>query len=426
MKGNVMNQEQTHPRVLFVVKFLGGNGITTHIMTLAEGLMARGWDAAVISANAPDDEPNGPRWFASRGVGHFRASLPDTELSPRNAQKALRAFADLHHVMREFRPHVVHVHGLGVSPYAYAAARLHGAALVSTCHLTPRRSAARLAQKLAPLMRLASPFFGDRVVAISSEMEEVLRDLWQIPPERIRLILNGIDSTHFRAPSATERAHARQAFGLEPEEKVVCLIGRLYQTKGHDTLVRAVAQLKSEGVRAVALCAGKGPRRREIAELAASLGVTDQVRLLGFADARQVLWASDVFALPSQREGCPLVIAEAMLSGVVPVRTPAAGAFDQITDDVDGFIVPFADAAALAGRLRRLLQDDALRATMADAAIQTAQTRLTAERMIADTEAAYLEAAQERQVPMPPPRAAPPGDGLPHPADVQERSRFAL
>ena len=423
-----MDQEQARPRVLFVVKFLGGNGITAHIMTQAEGLMARGWDAAVVSANGPDDEPNGPRWFAAHGVRHFRASLPETELSLGNAWRALCGFGDLHRIMRRFRPHVVHVHGLGVAPYAYAAARLHGAALVSTCHLTPRRSAARLAQQLAPLMRLASPLFGDRVVAISSEMEEVLRDLWQIPPERVKMILNGIDATHFRAPSKEERLRAREAFGLAPEEKVVCLIGRLYQTKGHDTLVRAVARLQSEDVRAVALCAGKGPRKREIAELAASLDVADRVRLLGFVDARQALWASDVFALPSKREGCPLVIAEAMLSGVVPVRTPAAGAFDQIADGLDGFIVPFGDAEALAGRLRQLLEDDALRARMADAAIRTARDRFTAERMIADTKAAYLEAIRERRVPMPPSHITSPhaGDGLPRPADVQQRSRFTL
>lgn len=423
-----MDRKQARPRALFVVKFLGGNGITTHIMTLAEGLMAQDWDVAVVSANAPDDQPNGPRWFAERGVRPFYASLPSSDVSLSNARHALHAFADLHHVMRQFRPHVIHVHGLGVSPYAYVAARLHGAALVSTCHITPYRSSARRAKKFAPLMRVASSLFGDRVVAISSEMEEVLHDLWKIPDERTRLILNGIDRTHFRPPSAEERAAAREAFGLRPEDQVVCLTGRLYQTKGHDVLIEALARLRSEGLRVVALCAGRGPLKQQLAERAASRGVGEEVRLLGFADARQVLWASDVFALPSRREGCPLVIAEAMLSGVVPVRTPAAGAFDQITDGTDGFIIPFDDHEALAARLRRLFQDDALRASLAAAAIRTAQERFTAERMIADTKAAYLEAIRERQVPMPRgiATASHGGDALPQPADVQQRPRFTL
>ncbi|MGI9173932.1 MAG: glycosyltransferase family 4 protein [Rhodothermales bacterium] len=421
-----MNQAPARSRALFVVKFLGGNGITTHIMTLAEGLIAKGWEVAVVSANEPDDEPNGPRWFASRGISHFHASLPDTELSFQNAQSAFSAFADLHRVMRQFRPQVVHVHGLGVSPYAYVAARLHGAALVSTCHITPRRNAEKLAKRFAPVMRLASPLFGDRVIAISSEMQTVLRDLWRIPERRIRLILNGIDSTHFREPSAEERRTAREAFGLGEEDKAVCLIGRLYPTKGHDTLVKAVAQLRSEGLPVVALCAGRGPLKKKVAQLAASLGIADHVRLLGFVDARQVLWASDVFALPSHREGCPLVIAEAMVSGVVPVRTPAAGAFDQITDGVDGFITPFGDHEALAERLRELLQDDALYSKMSAAALQTAKDRFTARRMLADTEAAYFDAIREREVSLPSltPEAPYAGDALPNPKNVQQRSRL--
>ena len=421
-----MNQAPARSRALFVVKFLGGNGITTHIMTLAEGLIDRGWEVAVVSANEPDDEPNGPRWFASRGISHFHAALPDTELSLQNTRKAFSAFADLHRVMRQFRPQVVHVHGLGVSPYAYVAARLRGAALVSTCHITPRRNAAELAKRFAPVMRLGSSLFGDRVIAISSEMRKVLHDLWQIPDERIRLILNGIDSTHFREPSAEERRAAREAFGLSESDKAVCLIGRLYPTKGHDTLVKAVAQLRSEGLPAVALCAGRGPLKKKVAKQAAALGIADHVRLLGFVDARQVLWASDVFALPSHREGCPLVIAEAMLSGIVPVRTPAAGAFDQIADGVDGFITPFGDHEALAGRLRALFHDDTLYSRMAAAALQTAQDRFTAERMVADTEAAYLDAIRERNVSIPGLAAEVPyaGDALPNPKDVQQRSRF--
>lgn len=151
-----------------------------------------------------------------------------------------------------------------------------------------------------------------------------------MPSSRIRLIPHGVDDTYLRPPSQVERNKTRQSLGLTPDSPVVCLVGRLSWEKGHHTFVRAIVYLLEQGQPVIGLCAGKGPLKEKIEGLAADLGVTSYVHLLGHTDARQVYWASDVCVLPSQREGFSLVIPEAMLCGTVPVRTPAAGAEDQI------------------------------------------------------------------------------------------------
>ena len=81
-----------------------------------------------------------------------------------------------------------------------------------------------------------------------------------------------------------------------------------------------------------------GDKMREYAKGA---GIAGQVQFLGYTDSRHVLWASDVCVLPSRQEGFAVAIIEAMLCGVVPIRTPAAGAAEQIDDGTNGFIVPF-------------------------------------------------------------------------------------
>ena len=71
------------------------------------------------------------------------------------------------------------------------------------------------------------------------------------------------------------------------------------------------------------------------------------VKMQGYVeDMRFIYWASDVIVLPSRHKGFPLILRiEAMLCGIVPLRTPSAGTHDQITHSVDGYIFPFDDAA---------------------------------------------------------------------------------
>jgi glycosyltransferase involved in cell wall biosynthesis len=107
-----------------------------------------------------------------------------------------------------------------------------------------------------------------------------------------------------------------------------------------------------------------------------------------------VLWASDVCVLPSRQEGFAVVIIEAMLCGVVPIRTPAAGAAEQIDDGTSGFIVPFEDSAALAERLYTLLSDPDCRSRMSAATLEKGRTQFSEKVMVDRTIGVYNEVLQ--------------------------------
>ena len=371
-------------RVLFLTRVLDSGGVTTHLMTLARGLRARGCEVALASAGAVGAHAHGSAWFEAEGVRTFTVPFLAPSLRGANLAGGLRAFARFDRACAQFRPDLMHVHFRATSPYAEVEHLRRGIPFVSTLHLEGVPAGA---------LYRAGSFWGARAIAISTETREHLQQHFHVPPERLRLVPNGVDACHFHPPSAHERAAARARFGLAPHAPVLSMLGRFEPIKNHALLLRALARLRGAGVGFTALLAGEGRLREALQADARAAGLAEHVRFVGYCDAREVLWASDVTVLTSVAEGCGLSTVEGMLCGVVPVRTPTGGARDQVRDGVEGFIVPF-DDAVLAERLHRLLTEPALRARMGAAALRRARARFTDARMVEDTLRVYAEALE--------------------------------
>lgn len=388
----VSPKDRSGLRVLYLVGYLHGNdGITTHLMALTEGLLRQ--NSAVGLASCVDRQPayhiqnRGTDWFDRLGVPYYYVPFPDPQRPQRGRLDALRAVRDLYRAVQEFEPDVLHLHSFSLFPYAWIVRLLTGVPIVSTIHLdvNPNRTGVALLRAINAV-RTVLP---DRLVALCKEQEEQFRTILHAPDDRIVRIPHGIDETHFRPPQPTERAAARESLGIPQDTPTVSLIGRLDYVKGHDVLVRALARLQKRGISVTALFAGTGAGEANIRRQVEEAGLTNAVHFLGFADSREVLWASDVSVLPSRLEGFGLVTAESMLCGVVPIRTPAFGAHDQITDGQTGFIIPFDDDQALADRLALLLTDSSRRTQMGEAALHRARNEFTADAMIDRTLALY-------------------------------------
>lgn len=393
-------------RVLFVLGTLWGeNGITTHLLTLADGLIKHGWDVALASSladsvdGAKEEANHAVEKFRERNIQVFLIPFPKLSLSINSVLQATHALQHLSQAITHFQPTVIHVHSLSVCPYIHFIRLLHSIPFVSTCHVEPTQK--RLGVRLSMLAGgHFKSLFGDRVIAVSSELKEAYRHVMRVPDKNIRLIFHGIEHEYFRPPTYEERLNARESFGVASTDKVVCLIGRLSRTKGHRLLIEALSLLQAQHLSVVALCAGRGyANEKEIVQLQAKqAGVLESLHLLDFVDTRQVLWASDVIVLPSSQnsEAFALVIAEAMFCGVVPVRTPAAGAADQIDDGINGYIFPFQDSKVLASRLQEILENNELKNSLATAAIKTAKQKFTVDRMVEETIAVYSEIKTKR------------------------------
>jgi glycosyltransferase involved in cell wall biosynthesis len=181
-------------------------------------------------------------------------------------------------------------------------------------------------------------------------------------------------------------------------------VGRLYEEKGYDCLIRAVALLKARGLSVRCVIAGIGPEEQQLLKMIAKLGVAEEVRMLGHRqDVPDIVRALDVAVLPSRREGSPLALIEYMALGAPIVATAVGGVPELITDGEHGLLVPPRDPEALAGAIERLLDDRRLARRLGDQAqerqraehdLDAAVTRL--EQLYADLVTRSREIADPR------------------------------
>lgn len=239
---------------------------------------------------------------------------------------------------RAFRvPFVLHVHGSRFAVWYDAASR-------------PEQAAARAVLRRADLIVTLSPTWERRLREICDCQTAAIMNPVVIPP---------LADPAGRTPG-----------------RIVCF-GRLGERKGSRVLVQALARVVAGGVEATLLLAGDGDRA-PVEEEARRLGVAGRVEIRSWIERDEVarlLDTASVFALPSQNEGLPVALLEAMAHGLPCVVTPVGGIPDLVTDGRDGLMVPPDDPEALAAALRRLLDDPSLRQSIARAGREEVERR---------------------------------------------------
>ena len=147
-------------------------------------------------------------------------------------------------------------------------------------------------------------------------------------------------------------------------------IGRFDEVKGHEYLVEACAMLRERGVDFVCDIVGDGPRRGFVRERIEAAGLSECVRILGAQprpEVARLLREADLFVLPSvmakngEREGIPVALMEAMVTGLPVVSSVLSGIPELVESGTSGWLVPPRDAKALADALEKLAADPDLR-----------------------------------------------------------------
>jgi len=214
--------------------------------------------------------------------------------------------------------------------------------------------------------RVAAPVrfplkFADAVLAVSeAAAQQILKS--GFPAERVAVVRSSID-TKFFEPFDGARMQMRNHLGLKEDDFVVAGMGRLVKGKGYEVLLKGIAEL-APPERATLLLAGDGNERQKLEDLAAGLGIAQQVKFLGFqSDVRPILWAADIFVhVPTTfPEGTPNAILEAMAAGLPVIATPVGGIPEVVRDGETGLLVPPNDQKALVEAILKLRQDEGLR-----------------------------------------------------------------
>ena len=162
---------------------------------------------------------------------------------------------------------------------------------------------------------------------------------------------------------ARARPHAENCatkWARESDDFVILSMARLAPDKGLEYLIEAASILPRTGRRLQFVIAGDGPHRDHLERLAATLGVSDRVKFLGFReDVADLLAASDLIALPSLREGLSIALLEAM-AAARPIVATSIGSQREVAAHAEmALLVPPADALALSQAILHLVADPA-------------------------------------------------------------------
>ena len=198
-------------------------------------------------------------------------------------------------------------------------------------------------------------------------------------------------------PRRAERAASRTALGLPEDAFVVAVLGRVSGWKGQDVALRALADPLLRDRADVVLCVAGDPWRgeerhlRELHELAATFGLGNRLRHVGFRDdVSQVYGAADIVAVPSkQPDPFPNAALEAAAAGCCVVASAHGGLPEMIEDGVTGILVPPDEPAALAAALAGLADTPDRREALGAAAAVDVNKRFSAARMLDEVQAVY-------------------------------------
>jgi glycosyltransferase involved in cell wall biosynthesis len=185
-----------------------------------------------------------------------------------------------------------------------------------------------------------------------------------IDPDRITVIPPGTDFGRFSPDTSV------------PREPLVLHVGRLKRYKATDHLLQAARLLRDRGVKFTTVIVGDGDDKPRLERLAAKLGLGEHVRFTGFVpEAEKVSWyrRAAVLVENSVKEGWGLIVMEANACGTSVVVANSPGLRDSSKDGVNGLMYDYGDVPALAGKLEKLLSDDALRNRLGQQAIAWAK-----------------------------------------------------
>jgi glycosyltransferase involved in cell wall biosynthesis len=369
------------PAILQVLPALRSGGVERGTLEIAEAQIAAGFRAIVASAG-------GEMVPALEALGAKHITLPLTAKSPwamwRNAA-ALAALARAEGVA------LIHARSRAPAWSALIAARRLGLPFVTTYHGAYNEG--------FPGKRLYNSVMarGDRVIAISHFIADLIRARHGVAESRLRVIPRGVDPRRFDPAlvSPARLAALRAAWGVAEGQPIIMLPARVTRWKGQMLLVEAMAQLPGD---ALALLVGDAAERpafqAELQARIAGLGLQDRVRLVGHAtDMPAALMLADVVVHAStdaEAFGRTVIEAQAMARPVIASDLGAPR--ETVAEGITGWRTPPGDAAALAAALSRALaMTDSERAALGARARAAVLSGYTTAAMQAATMATYRE-----------------------------------
>lgn len=290
--------------ILVVVPTLESGAAEIGALELVRNLTAAGARAIVLSSGGRLEHE-----VAAAGGEFVRA-----DVASKNPFVMMRNAATMTRLVRQHRCDAIHAHGRAPAWSAYAAAKLSGIPFVTSWYKGFRE------QNVFKRLYNGVMARGDRVVAASDQIAELIHERYGVAWDRIAVVPASIDIRRFdpAAVSPERMENIRRRFGVTAEDKVILVAGRMLRRKGHHIVVRAAHRLKEMGCKDfVCVFVGEDQERSryagELWDQVLASGTADVVRLIGPVDDMPAAYlaATVVVSASIQEEGVQHTLLEA-------------------------------------------------------------------------------------------------------------------
>lgn len=293
-------------------------------------------------------------------------------------------------LMRQREADIVHTHLYHAGRYGRIAATLAGV----PCVVASFHNVYRIRRVKQHVFNRILSKVTHRVIAVSEAVKDHLVRYDHIAPDHITVLPNAIDLRLF---GAHDRIEVRRRLDIPPDAYLVGTVGRLEPQKGHVVLLQAMQELAAACPEARLLLVGGGSQEWPLRQVAKDLGLADRITFAGERrDVPALLVAMDLFVLPSLWEGLPLVLLEAMASGLPAVATRVGGVPEVVSDGSTGILIDPERPDQLAAAIMRCRNDRNGAARMAEAARRWVEAHASIQAYARRLEALYLEIFQSR------------------------------
>ena len=197
----------------------------------------------------------------------------------------------------------------------------------------------------------------DKIITITAEDYRLAQQKFHCHIERIHGV--GVDEKRYFPVNEDEKQELRTRMGFDKEQKLILCTGELLLNKNQTMAIKMMKNVIKQYPTSQLLLAGNGPQKEQLEQVVTEYGLNKCVQFLGYVtNLQEYQHIVDIAVSCSKREGLPLNIVEAMLSGTPVVATMNRGHRELIKDGENGCLVPIDDSANMSECICRLFSSD--------------------------------------------------------------------
>jgi len=304
-----------------------------------------------------------------------------------------RCYRDLRHLIRKWKPDVVHTHSSKAGILGRIAANKENVSrIVHTIHglaFHPYQAKWRNAMYVAAERYAAKQC--NAIVCVADAMRDQALAAGIGGRDQYITVYSGMETERYLNPPWS-REDVRRELAIHENDFVCGTIARLTELKGHDDLLDALGPLLCENANLKLLWVGDGWWRDRLMNRVREMGLTNRVLSTGLVPSEHIpkyLQAMDVLIHPSYREGLPRTVVQGLLSERPVIAYDVDGTREVCIDGVTGRLIEPGDLRALHDAVVELMRDSSKRAEMASIGREMCSKRFDAKQMVTNLEHVY-------------------------------------